>query len=309
MSLDTANAARGRWPGILQTLGIDPKYLRDVHGPCPACGGKDRFRFDDKLNGNFFCTNCGAGDGFVLLGKVHGWDFKKSAAEVDRVVGNCPVSTETRPERTEEQKMAMVYRLGREGQPIDGTPAGAYLLRRCGAYSWVSGGLSYHHGLKHSPQFPGAFPALLAAMRYRDGKLASIQRVYLTLDGQKAPVDPVRKIMPGRPLPGSSVQLAPAAEIMGVSEGIETAICAGNLHGVPVWAAISANGMESWEAPEAAKRVLIFGDNDTSHTGQAAAEALAKRLVKQGIEVEVLIPPVKGTDWADVAMAQLQEVA
>ena len=40
--------ARGRWPGILTALGVPAKALRNRHGPCPVCGGKDRFRFDDK---------------------------------------------------------------------------------------------------------------------------------------------------------------------------------------------------------------------------------------------------------------------
>ncbi|EJO0550628.1 primase-helicase zinc-binding domain-containing protein, partial [Salmonella enterica subsp. enterica serovar Bareilly] len=39
-------AARGKWPVILQMLRIDvPENGR--HGPCPKCGGKDRFRLDD----------------------------------------------------------------------------------------------------------------------------------------------------------------------------------------------------------------------------------------------------------------------
>ncbi|MDI5829610.1 hypothetical protein MJN51_36035, partial [Salmonella enterica subsp. enterica serovar Kentucky] len=33
------------------------------HAPCPACGGKDRFRFDDNGRGSFICNQCGAGDG------------------------------------------------------------------------------------------------------------------------------------------------------------------------------------------------------------------------------------------------------
>ncbi len=33
------DAARNRWPGILQAAGIDPKYLRNKHGACPVCGG------------------------------------------------------------------------------------------------------------------------------------------------------------------------------------------------------------------------------------------------------------------------------
>lgn len=49
-------AAQYRWPEIHAAIGIDPKFLRDKHQPCPACNdGHDRFRYDDKDgNGTFF---------------------------------------------------------------------------------------------------------------------------------------------------------------------------------------------------------------------------------------------------------------
>ena len=79
----TVDAARGKWAGILEALGVDPKYLRNVHGACPICGGKDRFRFDDKDgDGTFYCSGCGAGSGFTLLQRLHGWDWAKTANEI-----------------------------------------------------------------------------------------------------------------------------------------------------------------------------------------------------------------------------------
>lgn len=72
------SVARGRWPEILTHLGIPAEALRDQHGPCPGCGGVDRFRFDDRDgDGTFFCSGGGndpvAGDGFKLLEHFHGW--------------------------------------------------------------------------------------------------------------------------------------------------------------------------------------------------------------------------------------------
>jgi len=46
--------------------------------------------------------------------------------------------------------------------------------------------------------------------------------------------------------------------------------------------------------------VAIFGDCDESFTGQAAAYALARRLVADGVSVVVRIPDTMGQDWADV---------
>ena len=83
--------ARGRWPAILADLGIEPTALRNNHGPCPGCGGRDRFRFDDKDGrGTFICGQGGdpiAGDGFDLLCHTHGWTKTEAFAAVRRWFG------------------------------------------------------------------------------------------------------------------------------------------------------------------------------------------------------------------------------
>lgn len=54
-----SGAAIGRWPYILSALGIKVPSAGH-HGACPACGGKDRFRLDDKAGrGTWFCNQCG----------------------------------------------------------------------------------------------------------------------------------------------------------------------------------------------------------------------------------------------------------
>jgi len=67
--------ARHHWAELLIAAGIDAKALRNVHGPCPGCGGKDRFRFDNHDgNGTFICSQGNgdnlSGDGFELLQHV-----------------------------------------------------------------------------------------------------------------------------------------------------------------------------------------------------------------------------------------------
>ena len=85
---DVKQRARHQWPAILAGLGIDPAYLRNRHGPCPTCGGKDRFRFDDKEgDGSYYCNGCGAGDGFAMLERVHGWSAQEALQAVARWLG------------------------------------------------------------------------------------------------------------------------------------------------------------------------------------------------------------------------------
>ncbi len=73
-------AAHGRWREILSTLGMDEAYLSNRHGPCPFCGGKDRWRWDDRDgNGSGFCNQCDAtGDGFHLAAKLTGMVGKQT---------------------------------------------------------------------------------------------------------------------------------------------------------------------------------------------------------------------------------------
>ena len=80
--------AEGRWYEILTTLGVPAHYLHDKHGPCPMCGGKDRFRWDDRnRRGDYFCNGCGPGNGITLLSKFNNWTKEQACAEVGRLTG------------------------------------------------------------------------------------------------------------------------------------------------------------------------------------------------------------------------------
>src|SRR3546814_9555329 len=64
MMIGIADQCINRWPSILPQFGISPSYLTGKQTPCPTCGGKDRFRFDNKDGrGTYYCNKCGPGDG------------------------------------------------------------------------------------------------------------------------------------------------------------------------------------------------------------------------------------------------------
>ena len=84
---EATSAAANRWPMVLSQLGINVPRSPRQHAPCPACGGKDRFRFDDKGRGSFFCNQCGAGDGLDLIQKVNQCGTTEAARMAADVLG------------------------------------------------------------------------------------------------------------------------------------------------------------------------------------------------------------------------------
>jgi putative DNA primase/helicase len=88
---DIPALAQGQWPAIWTDLGIGPEYQTGKHGPCPGCGGRDRFRADDQGGrGTFYCSGGGnptVGDGFDLLCHVFGWTKAEAFKAVRRWLG------------------------------------------------------------------------------------------------------------------------------------------------------------------------------------------------------------------------------
>jgi putative DNA primase/helicase len=125
--------AQGHWRGILPALGIPETYLTGKHGPCPLCGGTDRWRFDNKDGrGTWICTKCGAGDGVKLVVLKTGLPFRDAACTIEKLIGTTPAERQS-PRRTDGQKREAMNKLWQASRPIHrDDAAGRYLYRRCG---------------------------------------------------------------------------------------------------------------------------------------------------------------------------------
>lgn len=305
--MKTADAARNRWVGLLIHFGIAEHFLKNRHGPCPCCGGKDRFRFDNKDgNGTFYCSQCGPGDGFELLKRFTGLPFKELARQIDTLIDNLPIDIAPIKAAGAGDPIQRLSRIGRSLKPIgDINPVRTYLNAR-GLIDLPLAYLRYCPSAKYfdNRQCIGTYPAMVALYSDAHGGIESMHLTYLTPNGEKAPVPNVRKSLPPiNGLRGCAIRLSEVQAHIGLAEGIETAIAVSNQFGLPCWASGNAGLMETFKAPAAVRRVSIFADNDANHAGQKAAHTLAHRLARDGLSVDVHIPGTVGEDYADVYRA------
>jgi len=300
--------AHGRWPGILAAIGVPAKSLRNRHGPCPICGGKDRFRFDDKGgNGTWICNQCGAGNGVQFVQKYLGKDFKGAADEIEKHLGDVPIMPTREGQRDEDgRRRDEMNKLWARAKPVTlDDAAGRYLNRRVGLTAFPAVLRQVADERYSDPDSRASWhPAMIARVDPSDearaaGERAALHRTYLTADGYKADVASARKMMGAMPT-GAAVRLMAHESVLGIAEGIETAFAAAAMFGAPVWAALTADLLQAWEPPADVATVMIFGDNDASFTGQAAAYGLARRLKVKGLSVVVELPIRTGVDWNDI---------
>lgn len=288
-------ALDGRWTEILPHFGCSAEYLRNKHGPCPLCGGKDRFRFDDKNGkGTWICNQCGAGTGLALVQELNSWDVKRAYREVSEWIGRRAgrVAAPSAKQLGDPTRRIQAVLAGCRRVAVD-DPVDRYLEAR-GVEPveslWSHPALEYWDG----GRVTGVCPAMVAEIRDFSGALVSLHCTYLDV-GRKADVPNPKKVLaPG--IKGAAVRLVDSGGVLAITEGIETGLAVHAKTGLATWAAISARGMEAVQVPRDIE-IRIFGDNDRNYVGQSAAYALAKRL---GERARVFIPPTPGTDWLDV---------
>jgi putative DNA primase/helicase len=201
--------ANGRWKSILPALGIDPRYLSGKNGPCPRCGGHDRWRFDNKRgDGTWICTHCGAGTGLKLAKLITGLEFRELAPRIERIIGDAPAER-VQCERSEAEIRAALNELWRSAQPPrSGDPVDLWMQNRGIGMSVYPSCLRFAPKVRHPGPPVTYHPAMLAKVTDPAGRPVAIHKTYLTASGTKAAVEKVRMFCCGSIPPGSAVRLA-----------------------------------------------------------------------------------------------------
>ncbi len=120
--------------GTAENLGAKLKRTTAAEwtGPCPTCGGTDRFSINVKQQ-VWHCRGCGkgGGDAISLVSHLRGLNFRESVAFLARNVTPVPARAKEASEPDSEETDAFVERLiasiVREMVPVSETPAKRYL--------------------------------------------------------------------------------------------------------------------------------------------------------------------------------------
>ncbi|WP_116474804.1 primase-helicase zinc-binding domain-containing protein [Zobellella maritima] len=296
-------AARGQWPVILLQLGITtPK--RGQHGPCPSCGGKDRFRFDDKEGrGTFICNQCGAGDGLDLVKLTNGNSTLEAAREVAAVLGmegRQPDPEAAQRHQRNAQALARKEAAQRERQRHSAALRAESITHNTepGPSAYLhSKGLSRPFSVLTAGQTVGGIDfipgTLVIPLVNEAGDLVNVQLI--DASGNK-------RFLPGSQKAGAYHLLTgQESEPVCVVEGLATGLSVQRLTQGPVYVAFDAGNLDAVTAiaqrQQPGKTLIIAADHDRNGTGQR--KAIAAALTHGALTA---IPPEQG-DWDDYRQA------
>lgn len=205
-----------------------------------------------------------------------------------------PSAADRASERRDGTRSAAARRLWGEARSIAGTPAESYLVSR--GLDAAPAELRYHPRTPHGPSPLTQYrPALIAAVR-DDSGLVAVHRTF---------IDPGSRGLAGLSDPRcglgrfgqGAVRLGGSAPRLGLAEGIETALSATAVFGVPCWATLGTERFRHVALPQEIRELLLFLDHDS---GGWRAERLAREAFAHVARIEVHIPERRGDDWNDV---------
>jgi hypothetical protein len=273
-------------------------------GPCPVCGGRDRFSINIKKQ-IWNCRGCARGGDIVdLVQHLDGVDFKTAVQTLggDETRLIRLASKATAPQ-DDAANTARALALWEEGSPIDGTLAEEYLRRRHLESPDDDHALRFYSPCSFADT---TYPALIALFRdVRTDEPKAIHRIALAPGGIL-----IAKRMLGR-VGGSAVKLDADENVehgLAVGEGVETMIAARMRGFRPAWALGCAGALKTFPVLSGVDALIVVVDHDPPdkngrRAGQEAALECSQRWTAAGREVRRIVPRRLGADMADLVEA------
>jgi len=269
-------------------------------GPCPSCGGEDRFAIN-TVKQVFNCRGSGGGSVIDMVMHLDGSDFVSAVTTL---------GGEDRPRATQRvvQRPVVVPDTGtqdlaralwRAALRIEGTLAETYLIGRgVEIPAGVSGATLRFH--PNCPFGNVMQPGMLAL--YRDivtDKPRAIGRTPIP-DGVKT-----GSAMSLGPTKGCAIKLSPDTTVtygLHIGEGVETTLSGMQQGFAPAWAVGSKGAIASFPVLPGVEVLSILVDNDVNDGGLKAAHACVAQWTAAGQEVFLHIPEEPGADMNDLAL-------
>ncbi len=201
-----------------------------------------------------------------------------------------------KPSEPEPDQRAL--ELWHSSKSIEGTLAERYLSEHRGLDGPYPPSLRFLPGYNHKASGL-RFPAMIAGLSRPDKKIVAVQLTFIRPgDGAKAQLN-MPRLNIGRMGTGAVHLTDGAIRIgeLGLAEGIETALSATALSGVPTWATLGATRLANITIPSSVKTVHIFADGD--QPGEYAARRAADKYEAQGKRVIVHRPASQFADFND----------
>jgi hypothetical protein len=299
--------ARGR------TLKRQGRGSPEYAGPCPLCGGRDRFAINTaKLL--WVCRGCQrGGDVIALIQHLDNCTFIEAVRylignDIGRISCKPLMARSSGPNCKPVDHIDLALTIWHETQPM-GMLGKRYLASR-----ELELPPQADEVLRFHPSCPfggGARHPCLVAL-YRDivsNAPCAVHRTALTADGRKIE----RKAL--GPTSGAAIKLYADEMIesgLFIGEGIETVLRGIRFGLRPAWALGCAGAIRAFPVLRGIETLTILVDNDLPdqngrRVGQDAAQSCGMRWAAAGHEVRLITPNRPGTDMADILPIQRGE--
>jgi len=288
----------GAWRQTLENYGCRLPSGRH-HGPCPVCGGKDRFRFDDKEGrGTWFCSQCDpqSGGGLLLLSRFLG---KPTIEVANELLGNTPERSRAPVYRSfvsEDQIRKANHEQARKGAEAllasSELRSHPYMSDRGLDGQWLVNGEPIM-GKDRAIIQPGDLLLVPAYKAEGDGsKLVNVQKI--KANKEKRPLF-------GGDMVGVYHKLDGHKKLIAITEGYATGVTVNQVTGATTYCAFNTGNLAAVSAWVAGQHpgvpVVFFADHDEHGAGLRYAKDAAAP-----IGATVALPPELG-DWDDYRQA------
>ena len=281
---------------IIGQRGIKLRGKIERVGPCPRCGGTDRFSINTR-KGVFNCRGCDAGgDVIELMRFLDGSSFRDACLTL---TGECATIKYREPQRRleprpvtendEDKQRGKARYFFSSSVAAAGTVVESYLRAR--GVGVPSAAVRFLPPLKssHHPAMlvPYGLPDELepGVLDITEDAVTAVQLTLLKPDGAgKADVKP-NKITIASPA-GKPIVVASTNDLLGLAicEGVEDALSAHRATGLGAWAGGGASFMPKLAnaVPDYVEAITIYAHDDG---GQRYARELADALAARGIDI------------------------